>query len=125
VAARRELARLLATTSVPAVLDVPAGADPREIAPDHTVLEPDPAVGWGVGAREAAPGKLERPTRVVLVPPTRDQLAVEPAELARLLRRAGGSGRDAAAVLTALGVPRKDAYRLATDIDRGGPGESR
>ena len=40
---------------------------------------------------------------------------MEAAELARLLRAAGRSGRDTAAALTALGVPRREAYRLAAD----------
>ena len=39
-------------------------------------------------------------------------------ELARVLRAAGRSGRDTAAVLTGLGVPRREAYRLAADPAR-------
>lgn len=141
---RRELARLLRESQVPVVLDVPAGADPTELAPEHTVLAPDPEIGWGVraidpesgsrgvrpgrtvgadepakgspGGRAVQPGGQGRAVRLVLLPPPRDHLAVDPAELARLLRRTS-SGRDAAAVLTALGVPRNDAYRLASDLD--------
>jgi hypothetical protein len=126
-AARGELARLLAATPAPAALDVPAGADLSEIAPRHTVLEPDPGVGWGVKARETGTGSrtAERRTRVVLVPPRTDRIAVDPAELARLLRDAGSTGRDAAAVLAALGVPRREAYRLASDIDQGSAARSR
>jgi hypothetical protein len=119
---RRELARLLRESRVPVVLDLPAGADPAEVAPEHTVLAPDPAIGWGVrarvpdGGRGVGPGPGSRAARVVLLPPPREHLAVDPVELARLLRRTS-SGRDTAAVLTALGVPRNDAYRLASDID--------
>jgi hypothetical protein len=129
-AARGELARLLAATPAPAALDVPAGADLSEIAPRHTVLEPDPEVGWGVKARETGNRTAEcwsaaRRTRVVLVPPRTDRVAVDPAELARLLREAGSTGRDTAAVLAGLGVPRREAYRLASDIDRGSAARSR
>jgi hypothetical protein len=120
---RRDLARLLRETPAPVVLDVPAGADLAEIAPQHTVLEPDPAVGWGVRARTPGPAGVLG-GRVVLLPPQRDQLAVDPAELARLLRRTS-SGRDTAAVLTGLGVSRNDAYRLASDIDTGSAGRAR
>jgi hypothetical protein len=120
---RRDLARLLRETSAPIVLDVPAGADLAEIAPEHAVLEPDPEVGWGVLARTQ--GSTEgRGGRVVLLSPHRDHLAVDPAELARLLRRTT-SGRDTAAVLTGLGVSRNDAYRLASDIDTGSDGRAR
>jgi hypothetical protein len=50
----------------------------------------------------------------VLVPPAgRTAIGVDPGELARLLRGAGSTGRDTAAVLTGLGVPRREAYRLA------------
>lgn len=114
---RRELAGLLRETRAPAVLDLPAGADLAGLAPGHTVLAPDPEPGWGVraGAGERDPG---RAVRLVLLPPRRDSLAVDPAELARLLRRTS-SGRDTAAVLTGLGLPRNEAYRLASDIDTG------
>lgn len=111
---RRELARLLRDSRVPVVVDVPAGADLADIAPEHTILAPDPEVGWGV--RAGKPDRGSRALRLVLLPPPRDHLAVDPAKLARLLRRTS-SGRDTAAVLTALGVPRNDAYRLASDID--------
>jgi hypothetical protein len=107
---RRDLTRLLREARVPVVLDLPAGTDLAEIAPGYTVLAPEEEVGWGLRAGRAGAG-----TRRVLLPPPRDQLAVDPAELARLLRRTS-SGRDAAAVLTGLGVPRNDAYRLASDI---------
>jgi hypothetical protein len=108
-----ELARLL-TTPAAAVVDLPPGADPHELAPDHTVLAPAAELGWGVRAGGTAG------SRVVLLPPPGDRVALDPAELARLLRAAGSSGRDAAAALTALGVPRRLAYRLAADPD-GGP----
>jgi len=52
------------------------------------------------------------------VPPPKDTIGIEPAELARLLRAAGRSGRDTATALTALGVPRREAYRLAADSAR-------
>ncbi len=120
---RRDLIRQIRWSAAPVVLDVPAGVDPAEIAPGHTVLEPDPEVGWGVLAGTGRPGRA-RTTRLVLVPPPGDHLAVDPAELARLLRRTS-SGRDAAAVLTALGVPRNDAYRIASDIDTGSDGRAR
>jgi len=91
--------------------------------PEHAVLLPDPVVGWGVGAVTARPGPgaplldgLRRAPYAVLVPPAgRTAIAVDPAELVRLLRGAGSTGRDAAAVLTGLGVPRREAYRLAAD----------
>ncbi|HEY6749040.1 MAG TPA: DUF371 domain-containing protein [Mycobacteriales bacterium] len=122
-AGRRELAGLLRETRAPVVLDVPAGADLTGIAPDHAVLAPDPEIGWGVraGGGERDPG---RPGRLVLLPPRRDHLAVDPAELARLLRRTS-SGRDTAAVLTGLGVPRNEAYRLASDIGTSSDGRAR
>jgi len=93
----------------------------REDLPRHAVLLPDPAVGWGVGALLIRPGEeagdlsgLRQAPRLVLLPPDGPRpLPVDPAELARLLRRAGSTGRDATAVLTGLGVPRKEAYRLA------------
>lgn len=120
---KRDLARLFRESSAAVVLDVPAGADLAEIAPQHAVLEPDPEVGWGVLAR--TPGRTgTRGGRVVLLPPQRDHLAVDPAELARLLRRTS-SGRDTAAVLAGLGVSRNDAYRLASDIDTGSDGHAR
>lgn len=111
-AARADLTRLLARTPAPAVLD-PAGLDLADLAAEHTVLAPTAAVGWGVlaGTEPAAP---ERGV-VVLVPHGDERVGVQAAELARLLRAAGRSGRDAAAALTALGVPRREAYRLAAD----------
>jgi hypothetical protein len=122
---RRDLARLLRETRAPVVLDVPAGADLAEIAPEHTVLEPDPELGWGVRARtqDGESGRAGT-ARLVLLPPPRDHLAVDPVELARLLRRTS-SGRDTAAVLSGLGLPRKDAYRLASDIDSGSDDRAR
>lgn len=111
-AARADLTRLLARTPAPAVLD-PAGLDLADLAAEHTVLAPTAALGWGVlaGTEPAAP---ERGV-VVLVPHGDERVGVQAAELARLLRAAGRSGRDAAAALTALGVPRREAYRLAAD----------
>lgn len=111
-AARADLTRLLARTPAPAVLD-PAGLDLADLAAEHTILAPTAAVGWGVlaGTEPAAP---ERGV-VVLVPHGDERVGVQAAELARLLRAAGRSGRDAAAALTALGVPRREAYRLAAD----------
>ncbi|HST64817.1 MAG TPA: DUF371 domain-containing protein [Mycobacteriales bacterium] len=87
---------------------------PAEIPAGWTAVADTGEVGWGVRA-----GGDQGPT--VLIPPARDALAVDPAELARLLRRTS-SGRDTAAVLTALGLPRNEAYRLASDgsdIDAG------
>lgn len=146
-----ELTRLLAGTPAPVVVDL-SGADPSEVAPDHTVLAAAPELGWGVRAvasagaaagprvgggaavrvAPAAAGMRGRVApvaaaaaaaagmrgRVVLVPPPGDRVVIEPAELARLLRAAGSTGRDAAAALTALGVPRREAYRLAADPAR-------
>jgi hypothetical protein len=121
-AGRRDLARLLTATPAPVALGLPENAGLSEIVrlrepsgpPESgfTVLSDAPETGWGVLAREG-PG----PGTVVLVPPPRELLAVDPAELARLLR-ASGSGRDAAAVLTGLGVPRREAYRLAAEVAR-------
>jgi hypothetical protein len=117
-AARAELARLLGRTPAPAALD-PAGADLADLAPHHTVLIPTPALGWGVHAAPAAPAAAGRSGGVVVVVPAGDErVGVEPAELAQLLRAAGRSGRDTAAALTALGVPRREAYRLAADPSR-------
>ena len=90
----------------------PSGAADR-----CTPADPDPPAG------RSRPGTLADATArsgagpgwVVLVPPAGERVAVEPAELARLLRAAGRSGRDVAAALTALGVPRREAYRLAAD----------
>jgi hypothetical protein len=84
---------------------------PAEIPAGWTTVADTGEVGWGVRA-----GGDHGTT--VLIPPPRDSLAVDPAELARLLRRTS-SGRDTAAVLTALGLPRNEAYRLASDIDAG------
>jgi hypothetical protein len=127
-AARRDLATLAAATPATTVLTGPVDADVlaelRERLPEHTLLLPDPAVGWGVGAVEIAPGGPLDPTRVsglrrspalALRPPDREPpLAVDPAALARRLRAAGVTGRDAADVLAGLGVPRRTAYGLAT-----------
>jgi hypothetical protein len=112
-AATRDLPRLLAATPAPALVDL-AGADPAELAPGHTVLTPAPDLGWGVRAVAGGPAA----GRVVLVPPAGERVAVEVTELAGLLRAAGRTGRDAAAALTALGVPRREAYRLAADSAR-------
>ena len=111
-AARADLTRLLARTPAPAVLDL-AGLDLADLAAEHTVLAPTAAVGWGVlaGTGPAAPEH----GLVVLVPHGDERVGVPAAELARLLRAAGRSGRDTAAALTALGVPRREAYRLAAD----------
>ncbi len=54
----------------------------------------------------------------MLVPDGDERVGVAAEELARLLRAAGRSGRDTAAALTALGVPRREAYRLAADSAR-------
>jgi hypothetical protein len=133
-AARAELARLLARTPAPAALD-PAGTDLAAIAglaPHHTLLAPTPTLGWGVQAAaspadagSAGGGAGSRGGRaaqtagaVVVVPAGDERVGVEPAELARLLRAAGRSGRDTAAALTELGVPRREAYRLAADSAR-------
>jgi hypothetical protein len=114
-AARAELARLLALTPAPAALD-PAGADLPDLAPQHTVLAPTRTLGWGV--RAAPEPGASGPGVVVVVPARDERVGVEAAELARLLRAAGRSGRDTAAALTALGVPRRVAYRLAGDSAR-------
>jgi hypothetical protein len=143
-AGRRELVRALAAAPAPVVLTVPTALLPgrspvdgptrprgrsRAAAsdggieelwsalPGWTVLVPDPAVGWGVGAAgpQAGLSGLRRAPYLVLVPPERTTVPVDPAELARLLRTAGVSGRDTTAALTALGLPRKEAYRLSTD----------
>jgi hypothetical protein len=114
-AARGELTRLLALTPVPVALDL-AGADPRDLAPDRTVLAAAPGLGWGVlAARAPAPGAG---TAVLVAQDRNERVGVAAEELARLLREAGRSGRDAAATLTALGVPRREAYRLAADSAR-------
>ena len=99
----------------PALLD-----DLRGRLPDHVLLLPDPAVGWGVGAVEAGPAPaLTGLRRAPAVAFARGDgpapLAVDPVALARSLRAAGMSGRSAAAVLTGLGVPRRTAYDLAAD----------
>jgi hypothetical protein len=99
-----QLTRLLAATPAPALVDATA-----ERPAGHTLLAATPELGWGVqagGVHGAA---------VVLVPPEGDKVGVDPAELARLLRAAGRSGRDTAAELTARGIPRRTAYRLAAD----------
>jgi hypothetical protein len=101
-------------------------------APRGAGAGPDGGVAPGAGAdRGVAPGAgadgvvapgagAGRPARrgdgnVVLVPGPDERVGVEAAELARLLRAAGRSGRDTAAALTELGVPRREAYRLAAD----------
>jgi hypothetical protein len=124
-AARAELSRLLARTPAPAALDLAALdlAAVADLAPRHTVLAPTPALGWGVHAAPAAAlgrpaGAGGRPGVVVLAPVRDERVGVEAGELARLLRAAGRSGRDTAAALTALGVPRREAYRLAADPAR-------
>ena len=127
-AARAQLTRLLARTPAPAALD-PAGSDLADLArtpaaldrPDadladpadpadpgdladlaeHAVLAPARALGWGV---QASPDPdASGPGVVVLVPDGDERVGVAAEELARLLRAAGRSGRDAAAALTALG----------------------
>lgn len=123
------LAALLATVPA-ATLSVGDGDltpildDLRARLPRHVLLVPDAAVGWGVAAVEVAAGDplpslagLRRAPAVALVRhgDAPAPLAVDPADLARALRSAGVSGRTAAGVLTALGVPRKEAYRLATE----------
>jgi len=142
-AARAELTRLLARTPAPAALD-PAGsdladladpadlartpapaaldrphadlADLADLAAGHAVLAPTRALGWGV---QASPDPhASGPGVVVLVPDGDERVGVAAEELARLLRAAGRSGRDTAAALTALGVPRREAYRLAADSAR-------
>jgi hypothetical protein len=100
--------------------------------PDHALLVPDPAVGWGVGAAEVPPAAPLDPPRLaglrrapaVAFARRGDApapLAVDPGELARALRAAGVSGRSAAAVLTGLGVGRREAYRLAAADPCGYP----
>jgi hypothetical protein len=110
--ANRDLARLLAATPAPALVDL-AGADPAQLAPDHTVLADAPELGWGVRAADGVRGG-----QVVLVPPATDRVGIDAAELAGLLRAAGRSGRDTATELTKRGVPRREAYRLAADSGR-------
>lgn len=129
--ARRDLALRLAAAAVPTVLDLPPGDPPgpgwlaelRAALPAYGLVVPDAAVGWGVGARVVAPGEdpgdlrgLRHAPRLALLPPQGYRpLTVDPAGLARLLRGAGGTGRDTAAALTSLGVPKKEAYRLAAE----------
>lgn len=139
--ARRDLAALIAPAPVTAVLTVAATAvdeaavgeaiaDLRERLPAHTLLLPDPAIGWGTGAVALPPGAplepgvlrgLRHSPALALVPPPdrAAALAVAPATLARLLRGKGLSGRTTADLLTALGLPRRDAYRLATEQTPG------
>jgi hypothetical protein len=123
-AGRAELTRLLARTPAPAALD-PGGADRADLAdlaPHHTLLTPTPTLGWGVEAAAvgsgAGPGPGTSAGVVVVVPLEDERVGVDAAELARLLRAAGRSGRDTADALTALGVPRREAYRLATESAR-------
>jgi hypothetical protein len=101
---------------------------------DRTLLVPDPAVGWGTGAVTVRPGEpldprgLRHRPAVVALPEGGTVLATDAATLARLLREGTVSGRTAAGVLTALGAPRKEAYRLATapvDMAGGPPPPSR
>ncbi len=122
------LAALLAAAPA-ATLTVDPAAPPAQLdelrgrLPDHELLVPDPAVGWGVGALTVPPGAalpglagLRRaPTAAFARGDGPAPLAVDPAALARALRAAGLSGRSAAAVLTGLGVPRRAAYDLAAD----------
>lgn len=125
--ARRDLTLRLAAAAVPTVLDVPPDhgglAELRTALPAYRLVVPDAAVGWGVGARLVAPGEepgdlrgLRHAPRLALLPPQGPRpVTVDPAGLARLLRGAGGTGRDTAAALTSLGVPKKEAYRLAAE----------
>jgi hypothetical protein len=117
----------LATT--PVVLGSADGAgiaELRDRLPEHLLLLPDPAIGWGVKARAVGPRQplteadlagLARSSTLALVPPSdrRAPLAVDPAVLAATLRSAGLSGRDAADVLAGLGLSRREAYRLAAE----------
>ncbi len=114
-------ATLTVDPATPAALDAL-----RERLPDHALLLPDPAVGWGVGAVELLPAAPLEPARLaglrrapaVALARRGDAPApvtADPGELARVLRAAGVSGRSAAAVLTGLGVPRREAYRLAAE----------
>jgi hypothetical protein len=109
----------------PAAAEVATALDDlRRRLPEHELVLPDPAVGWGVGAitvtaadplDPALLAGLRRSPAVAFVRrgDAPAPLAVDPGELARTLRAAGVSGRSAAAVLTALGLPRREAYRLA------------
>jgi hypothetical protein len=124
--ALRSLATTLTAVPCPAVLLTSGdGVDPlRALLPGHTVLLPDPAVGWGTGVVSVPPGEavglaglagLRRSPALVLCPPQGSRpVGTDAARLSRLLREAGVSGRTAAGVLTALGVPRREAYQLAT-----------
>jgi hypothetical protein len=134
---RRELPALAAVLSAApaATLTLDPGPVPpvapvlddlRGRLPEHALLLPDPAVGWGVGAVEVPPAAPLDPAllaglrRAPAVAFARRgdapaPLTVDPGELARALRAAGVSGRSATAVLTALGLPRREAYRLATE----------
>ncbi|HEX6756257.1 MAG TPA: DUF371 domain-containing protein [Mycobacteriales bacterium] len=132
---RADALRALAAVPYPVVLGTAGdglGAL-RAAVPGRTVLLPDPALGWGTGAVSVPPGAepdpagLRRAPALVLLPPAGEPhpLGTDAGALARLLRGAGVSGRTVAGVLTALGVPRKEAYDLATrgdapvDIHRG------
>jgi hypothetical protein len=117
---------LAATTLVLDSVDGAGIAPLRDRLPEHLLVLPDPAVGWGVKAYAVAPGQplddselaglARSPTLALVPPPDRPgPLAVDPAALAAALRSAGLSGRDAAAVLAALGVGRREAYRLAAE----------
>ncbi|MFL6130985.1 MAG: DUF371 domain-containing protein [Mycobacteriales bacterium] len=117
----RRPARAVRGTGPALVLD-----DLRRRLPDHVLLVPDRAIGWGVGAVEVAPGEPLEPARLaglrrapaVAFARRRDAptpFTVDPGGLARALRGAGVSGRSATAVLTALGLPRGEAYRLAAE----------
>jgi hypothetical protein len=133
---RRELPALAALLSAAPTATLTLGPGPlppaapvlddlRGRLPEHALLLPDPAVGWGVGAVEVLPAApldaallagLRRAPAVAFARrgDAPSPLTVDPGELARALRAAGVSGRSAAAVLTALGLPRREAYRLAT-----------
>jgi hypothetical protein len=146
--ARPAFATLLGTAAAASVrlgpADDPLGAldDLRARLPEHVLLAPDPAVGWGVGVLEVPPAAPLDPSlpaglrRAPAVAFARRggapaPLAVDPGELARVLRAAGVSGRSAAAVLTGLGLPRREAYRLAAQrpppcgYPEGPPGPAR
>lgn len=139
------LAALLAAVPAATLTVDPAAptaplAELRRRLPDHELLVPDPAVGWGVAAVPVpvpVPGSgsveaagLRRAPAVAFARRGAGPapLSVDPAGLARTLRAAGVSGRSATAVLTGLGVPRRAAYQLAADpcgYPDGPPGPAR
>jgi hypothetical protein len=119
----------------------PAAPGPRAPEPDRSrrtthpgagqtapavTTAPDPAAsdrdGRGAGSGFAPGAASDRAAGgggvVVVMPMGDERVGIEAEELARLLRAAGRSGRDTAAALTALGVPRREAYRLAADSAR-------